>query len=492
MSKPVVIVGGGLGGLAIACLLGKAGYKVTVIEKNKQLGGRAGQLKAGGYTFDTGPSWLLMPEVFERFFESLGEKLEDHVELVQLSPSYRVFYKGAGKHIDIVPDLETNKKAFEVIETGAGAALENYLRRARYAYETSTERLVYRNYDSLVDMIRAARGDIRKLHIFSDLHSYVGRFFQNDQLRKLFEYPAVFLGTSPYKLPANYAMLSHADFTQGVFYPRGGIYKIVEALVAIGKKHGVEYLTNKSVSKIEVKQGAAVGVKIGGKLIAADIVVSNADRHFTETTLLDAGFRDHSERYWRSRTSSPSAVLIYLGVNRQYPSLRHHNLLFSDRWHENFEQIFKSPSLPSDPSLYVCAPSQTDPSVAPKGHENLFVLVPTGAGLKATKTEIDCFVEMILGTLETEMNLDGLQKHITFKKIFALDDFQAAFNAYRGSGLGLAHTFRQTAFFRPRNKSRKVKNLYFVGADTHPGIGMPTVLISAQLVLEQIKETARS
>jgi phytoene desaturase len=486
MSKSVVIIGGGLGGLATACLLGKSGYKVTVVEKNDQLGGRAGQLKVKGYTFDTGPSWLLMLDVFERFFEALDEKIEDHLELVQLSPSYRVFYKGTGHHIDIHSNLETNKEAFEAIHPGSGVQLEAYLTQAKDAYDTSINRLMYHNYTSLADMAAVARGSIRKLHIFSNLHDYVGRFFQDDRLQKLFEYPAVFLGTSPYRLPANYAMLSHADFTQGVFYPKGGIHKLVEALVAIGKSYGVTYKTNSNVTGIQVEQGRAIGVQIGSELLPADSVISNADRHFTETKLLEAPLRDHSERYWKKRVGSPSAVLIYLGVDRQYESLCHHNLLFSDRWQENFSQIFDKPALPDDPSLYVCAPSKTDGTVAPKGHENLFVLVPVAADLKPSKKQLDRFVESTLITLENEVGLEGLRNHIDFKKVFALDDFATTFNSFRGAGLGLAHTFHQTAFFRPHNQSRKVKNLYFVGADTHPGIGMPTVLISAQLVCERL------
>jgi phytoene desaturase len=489
MSKTVVIIGGGLGGLAAACLLGKAGYRVTLVEKNDQLGGRVGQLKAEGYTFDTGPSWLLMPDVFERFFKALGEKLGNHLDLVRLDPSYRVFYKGSGQHIDITPDLEINKKTFEAIQPGSGAQLEAYLRQAGYIYDVSINRLVYRNYSSLADMAVAARGNIRKLHIFSSLHDYVGRYFQNDQLRKLFEYPAVFLGTSPYNLPANYAMLSHADFTQGVYYPKGGMYKLVEALIVIGAKHGVRYVTNAPVREIVVEQGKAVGARIGDKLLPADIVISGADRHFTETKLLEQELRDHSERYWKTRVSSPSAVLVYLGVDRQYDSLRHHNLLFSNHWRENFAQIFDKPSLPKDPSLYVCAPSKSDRSVAPKGHENLFVLVPTGTGLKPSKKQLDKFVEVVLKVLETEMGLKNLRSHITYKNVFALDDFETTFNTFRGSGLGLAHTFYQTAFFRPHNKSRKVRDLYFVGADTHPGIGMPTTLISAQLVYERIAKS---
>ncbi|HEU4914843.1 MAG TPA: phytoene desaturase family protein, partial [Candidatus Saccharimonadales bacterium] len=265
MSKSVIIIGSGIGGLAAACVLGKAGYRVTVLEKNDQLGGRAGQLKAKGYTFDTGPSWLLMPDVFERFFESIGENLHSHLELVRLSPSYRVYFGSADQSIDISTDQRTNKRTFEQWAPGAGERLEAYLKHSGYAYDATMRRLAYRNYDSVLELARAAAGSAVRLHIFSSLHSHVKRYFKDPRLQKLFEYPAVFLGSSPYELPAAYCMLTHADFTQGVFYPKGGIYKLVEALISIGKKYGVTYKTRTSVTNIVLEGERASGVIAGGK-----------------------------------------------------------------------------------------------------------------------------------------------------------------------------------------------------------------------------------
>jgi phytoene desaturase len=486
MQRSVVIIGGGIGGLALACKLGKAGYKVTVLEKNGQLGGRAGQLKAEGYTFDTGPTWLLMPDVFEQYFNGLGEDLRDHLELMQLSPSYRVYFGSTRQHIDISTDQNKNKRIFESWEPGAGERLGAYLAHSKYAYDATVQRLAYRNYDSLADLVRAASADVRRLHVLSSLHGHVNRYFKDPRLQRLFEYPAVFLGTSPYELPAAYCMLSHADFTQGVFYPRGGIYKLVEALVGIGRKHGVTYKTRTPVTKILIRNGQARGVVANGKNLSADIVISNADLHHTEYELTDRKYRDHSAAYWRRRKTSPSALLMYLGVNRRYDSLLHHTLLFSDDWQDNFKQIFGSLELPDNPSLYICAPSKTDPTTAPKGHESIFVLVPLPAGISTDRDKLGHYSAKVIKMLEAKAGLIDLNEHITYKHIFALDDFAQKFNSFHNSGLGLAHTLLQTALFRPHSKSRLVGNLYYVGADVHPGIGMPSVLISAELAYERI------
>jgi phytoene desaturase len=488
--KQAVIIGGGVGGLATACLLGKAGYAVTVIEKNEQLGGRAGLLETNGFRFDTGPSWYLMPDVFEHFFELLGEDVHDHLKLVKLSPSYRVFYKGTGQRVDMTGDFATDAAAFAAMEPGADAQLEKYLTRSAYMYKTSVERFLYKNYDRLSDFLTPEVMKAgAKMAIFSTMDRYVRRYFRDPRLQKIMEYPLVFLGASPYNAPALYSLMSHVDFTQGVYYPMGGMYEFVQALVGIGKRHGVQYVLNTPAEQIVVTDGQARGVVAGGKTFAADVVISDADIHHTETKLLQPTERDHSPRYWRSRTLAPSALLMYLGVDKQYPSLAHHNLLFSEDWRRNFAEIFgKQPGLhfPTDPSLYVCAPGKTDPSVAPKGKENLFVLVPLASGLQYTDDQLAAYAQKTLQTLETELDLPGLRSHISFEKLFCVKDFASRFHSLQGTGLGLAHTLRQTAIFRPRNMSRKVGGLYYVGANVHPGIGLPTTLISAELAYKRL------
>lgn len=486
--KKAVIIGAGFGGLSLSILLARDGWDVTIIEKNEQAGGRASVFDAKGFRFDMGPSWYLMPDVFERFFESVGEKVSDYYELIKLQPSYRVTFKDYDQQVDIYGDLDRDTKTFDAIEAGAGDQLREYLKRSAYVYDVSVNKFLYRNYDSAKDFMSPALArEAHKLSLFSTMDKYVSRYFKDQRLQQIMQYPLVFLGSSPYNAPALYNLMSHVDFNQGVFYPQGGLYEVTKALVKIAKKNGVQFMLNTPVEKIIVKDGAASGVKIKGKTIAADAVISNADPQFTETQLLDKPYRDHSDKYWNSRTLAPSALLMYLGVDKQYDSLQHHNLLFSKDWQQNFKQIFDNPDFPDDPSLYVCAPSKTDPSVAPKGKENLFVLVPIAAGLDYTDEQLEQYADKILATMETELKLPGLRKHVEYKRLFCVKDFHERYNSFRGTGLGLAHTLKQTAIFRPSNKSKKVSMLYYVGANVHPGIGLPVCLISAELVRRRLQ-----
>jgi phytoene desaturase len=488
MSKTAVIVGGGFGGLATACLLAKGGYRVTVLEKNEQLGGRAGQLKATGFTFDTGPSWYLMPDVFEHFFALMNEDISDHIELVRLSPSYRVRYAGYGEVIDIQGVPQTDAMTFERIEPGAGQQLLRYLDTAAYMHRLSMDTLLYRNYDSLKDLAHTQLLSAgRDAHPLKSMHGLVSKHFTDVRLRQILLYPSIFLGTSPYKTPAVYSLLNHVDLQQGVFYPMGGMYGLVEALVAIGKRHGVTYRTNAPVERIIIKNNTAAGVVTQGKTLEADVVISNADLHHTETQLLDKPHRDHSARYWQTRTMAPSALVMHLGVDRQYDSLLHHNLLFEQDWRREFRGLFGTPiQFPAASSLYVCAPGKTDASVAPEGHENLCVLAMLPAGLRYTDEQLEAYADMVLATMERDMQLPGLRDHIVYKKYFCADDFASRFNSYKGTGLGLSHTLRQTALFRPGNQSKKVKGLYYVGANVHPGIGLPAILIGAELLCRRL------
>ncbi len=487
MKPRVTIIGGGIGALGTACLLAKTGYQVTVLEQNEQLGGRAGQIKAQGFTFDTGPSWYLMPDVFSHFFDLLDERIEDYLTLKKLAPSYRVFYKDTGEQLDITGNLETDARTFKAIEPGAGVRLRAYLRQSAHMYDISVNHILYKNYSHLSDfmtphLLRAGAG----IPIFSTLDRYARRYFKDPRLQKIVEYPTVFLGASPYQAPAFYALMSHVDLTQGVRYPMGGMYTLVESLVAIGKKYGVTYRTNTPVTKIITKNGTACGVIADDQMLPADIVISNADMHFTETKLLEAPERDHTAHYWSRRTLAPSALLMYLGVNKQYPSLAHHNLLFSQKWRKNFAELSGGQHFPTDPSLYVCAPSKTDPSVAPKGCENLFVLVPVTAKLHYSQKQLQNFADRTLRTIAYELHLPDLLRHIVYQKLFCVDDFAARYNSQGGTGLGLSHTLTQTTLFRPANKSKKIKGLYYVGAGVHPGIGMPTALISAELLYKRL------
>jgi phytoene desaturase len=489
MSEKVVVIGSGMGGLGSAALLAKKGYDVTVVEKNERLGGVANQFQAAGFTFDTGPSWYLMPDVFQNFFDLLDEKVEDHLNLVKLSPSYRIFFKGQNRFFDFYSDLERDLPTFESLEPGSGEQLHKYLERSKFQYEIALGGFMYKNYDTVFDFFnKRVATEGRELEVFARMSDYVAKYFHCDEVQKIMEYQLVFLGSSPYNTPALYNIMSHIDFNMGVWYPQGGIHEIPKALQRIGEKHGAKYLVNSPVERILTKRGPAVrGIRLdNGEEIAADIVVSNASIYHTDSKLLPKPLRAYSDRYWEKRTLAPSALILYLGVQGKIDNLIHHNLLFSQDWKKNFGEIFDEPRWPTDPSLYVCAPGKTDPSVAPQGFENLFILVPIAAGLDYTAGQLEQYADKTLQTVEEEMQIPDLRQRIVYKRLFSVKDFQQRYNTQRGSALGLAHTMNQTAILRPNNKSKKVKNLFYAGANTNPGIGMPICLISAELAYKRI------
>lgn len=484
----VIIIGSGIGGLAIACLLAKKGYEVLVVEKNEMLGGRASVFESQGYRFDMGPSWYLMPDVFEHFYKLLGEKVSDNLNLVKLSPSYRIFFKDEDKSIDCYSDLTKDLPTVEKLEPGSAENLKKYLALSEYQYNVAIHNFMYKNYNSWWDFINwrsVIEGS--KLSVFQPMHKYVRKFFHSEWMQKIMQYQLVFLGSSPYNTPALYNIMSHIDFNMGVFYPQGGMYEIIKSLERIGVNLGVKYKLNSAVKNIVVEKSKATGIiNDHNQFESADIVISNADIHYTETQLLAEKWRSFKPSYWSKRVLAPSGFILYLGIDGKIEGLTHHNLIFSQDWQKNFDQIFAKPQLPTDPSFYVCMPSKTDPTVAPQGKENIFVLVPIAADLELTPQALDQYKDKILATMEKTMNIPNLRNRIEFERIFSVQDFKERYNSFKGSALGLAHTFNQTAIFRPNNVSKKVSNLYYVGAGTNPGIGMPICLISAELVLKRI------
>lgn len=488
MSKKVVVIGAGIGGLGAAGLFAKKGYDVTVLEKNENFGGRANIFETGGFRFDMGPSWYLAPDIFEHYFDLLGENVSDHLDLRNLKPSYRIFFRHDPKPLDIHSDLEIDIRTFDSIEPRSGEKLRAYLKQSEYQYEVATQHFMYKNYDTVFDFLnRRVMTEGQKLSVFSKMHSFVSRFFKSKKLQQVMEYTMVFLGTSPYEAPALYNLMSHMDFNQGVFYPMGGFYELIRALCSIAEKNGAKLRNRADVAEIIVENGTAKGVRLSdGEMVEADIIISNADMWFTETKLLAERWQTHKEKYWNKRTMAPSAFIIYLGVSEKLPGITHHNLLFSEDWRKNFDDIYNGPCLPDEPSLYVCAPSVTDPSVAPLGKENLFVLVPIASDLEMSEDEKEKYADKILALMETEMNLPGLREKIEYRLIYSVANFAADYNSFKGSALGLAHTIWQTAIFRPKNRSAKVSNLYYVGAGTNPGIGTQICLISAELAYKRV------
>jgi phytoene desaturase len=487
----VVIIGAGLGGLGLAAMLAKRGYTVHVFEKNDMVGGRASVLEESGYRFDTGPSWYLMPDFFEHFFETIDKDIDDYLDLSRLSPSYRVFFKDTSVDpVDIYSDIQKDAPTFSQLENGAGEALRSYLADAKKMYEISKGHFIYRNYDSFLDFFdpEVMRYGAQLPALFQSAHARTKQYFDRPEVQKLIEYAFLFLGTDPRDAPGVYGVMNYVDFKYGVYYPDGGIYAVVESLRKICEDFGVSIHTDTAVDGIVTELDTCSGIRLAdGAEIEADIVVSNADRHFTDTSLLPDTHQEFSKQYWKGRQLAPSAFLMYLGVDRKLPSLTHHNFVFSRDWHANFDAIFDNNTLPKDPSFYICKSSATDDTVAPAGKENVYVLVPISAGLTLSSDRKKNYMKSVLDTLARQIGVTDLYEDVEYQKLFTTADFKRKFNSFQGSALGLSHTLLQSAYFRPNNVHPQLKNMYYVGANTNPGIGMPMVLASAELVYKRIE-----
>jgi phytoene desaturase len=475
----VAVVGAGIGGLSAACYLADAGLDVRVLEKNDQLGGRASRLHAEGFRFDMGPSWYMMPDVFERFFDHFGHEPADFYDLEQLDPHYRIFFKD-GDQCEARGDCEYMRDLFESYETGAGEAFDEYLDTSEHHYETAMENFVYedrsrpRDWIDL-DVMRAAPVGLK---LVGSMQSHVEDYFDNPKLQQIMQYTLVFLGGAPHNTPALYNIMSHVDFNLGVYYPDGGMGSVVDGIVELGSDLGVTYETGREVSEITRRKNGFL-VETAERTYHPDNVVCNADYAHVERELLPDHERQYDDDYWESRTYAPSAFLIYMGVEGDVDPLAHHTLVLPEDWDPHFEQIFDDPAWPDDPAYYVCVPSQTDDSVAPEGHSNLFVLVPVAPGLHDGESVRNSYRDRILADIADNTGVD-LRDRIVVEEQFSVSDFGERYNATEGTALGLAHTLRQTSLLRPPNRSSAVDGLYFTGAFTTPGIGVPMCLISGE------------
>ncbi|GAB6090978.1 phytoene desaturase family protein [Spirochaeta dissipatitropha] len=481
MKKKVCVIGGGFGGLSAASLLASKGFEVTLLEKNDGLGGRAQVWKEDGFIFDMGPSWYLMPEVFEQFFSYLGKNRSDYYELHKLDPYYRIFFS-PDEIIDINGDLKRTKEIFESFESGGGARLQKYLDGAEYKYNVAMREFLYTEYRNVFQFFnRRIMLEGTRMNIFQSLDKFIGKYFQDRRAKQILEYAMVFLGASPKNAPALYSLMSHVDLNLGVYFPIGGMAALVDGFSKLAEDCGVKLLTGHEVRSLEVNNGRVTAAVTDQGKIEADIFLGNADYQHIDQKLLPEKYRSYSPGYWNKRIMAPTMFIIYLGLNRKVPELVHHNLYFSDPWDEHFDQIFKKPAWPDDPSYYVSCASHDDPLVAPEGHENIFFLVPVASGMDDNDSIRETYSEKILDHFE---NLIGtrIRDSIIIKRIFSHRDFSSEYNAFKGSALGIAHTLNQTAIFRPSHRSRKLSNLYFSGQYTHPGVGVPMTIISSHVI----------
>jgi phytoene desaturase len=490
------VIGGGFGGLSTACYLADAGADVRVLEKNDQLGGRASRLEAEGFRFDMGPSWYLMPDVFERFFGHFGKAPEDYYELERLDPHYRIFFKD-GDEVDVPADRDAAREIFESYEPDGGEKFERYLEESERNYEIAMENFVYEDRPRLRDWIDPAvmKAAPIGLKLIGNMQGHVEDYFENPKLQQIMQYTLVFLGGAPHNTPALYNMMSHVDFNLGVHYPVGkdgrdsGLGAVVDAIVDLGDELGVEYVTGAPVSEITRRKDGFLVATENEDEYNPDLVVSDADYAHTEQELLPEHERQYDEDYWDSRTYAPSAYLIYMGVEGRVDELAHHTLVMPNDWDPHFEQIFDDPQWPDNPAYYLCVPSKTDETVVPDGntdeYSNLFVLVPIAPGLDDGPEIRDEYRDLVLDDIAENTGVE-LRDRIVYEEQFCVSDFADRYNSIEGTALGLAHTLKQTALLRPNHRSSAVDGLYFTGSFTTPGIGVPMCLISGQHTADAI------
>ncbi|CAN5799115.1 phytoene desaturase family protein [soil metagenome] len=490
MNKTAIVIGSGFAGMSVASFLAKEGWQVTVLEKHDQPGGRARRIQASGFTFDMGPSWYWMPDVFERYFNQFGKTVADYYQLERLDPSYRVYWPE--DHWDIPADYEALKNLFEQVEPGSGKELDKVMEEAAYKYKTGIQNLVFKPGQSWGEFLDAdlIKG-VFKLDVFTSVKKHFGRHFKHPKIRELLEFPVLFLGALAENTPALYSLMNYADIKGGTWFPKGGMYKVVEGMHAVAKELGVTFLFDQDVNKIVVEAGKAKQVLAKNKLgesitYQADIIIANADYHFTETKLLPAGSRSYSEKYWNSRVMAPGCLIYYVGLNKKIDNLQHHSLFFDVPFAPHAQDIYTTPRWPVAPLFYVSATSVTDASQAPDGCENLFFLIPVAAGIEGDDEALrKRYFDQVVTRFEQRTG-SNIKKHILFYKSFAGSDFVSEYNALKGNAYGLANTLLQTAILKPACRSKKVANLFYTGQLTVPGPGVPPSLISGEVVAREV------
>ena len=486
--KKVVIIGSGFAGLSAASFMAKAGHHVTVLEKNKLPVGRASQLKADGFTFDTGPSWYWMPDVFERYFKSFEKKISDYYLLERLDPSYRIYWEDI--LMDIPADYNELRKLFESLEPGSSIALDKFMAEAQCKYEVGINKLVHKPSQSFTEFLDwdIVKG-ILKVDVFTSMKKHISKYFKNEKLKQLLEFPVLFLGALPKDTPALYSLMNYADIKLGTWYPQGGMYAIVNSMYTLAKELGVDFYFEHDVTAITIENNKATRINANyqneNKIFDADIVIGAADYHFIESKLLPKVYRSYTENYWNKRIMAPSCLLYYVGIRKRIKNIRHHSLFFDVSFDIHGKEIYTEPKWPTEPLFYVSATSVSDTTVAPKGCENLFFLIPIATGLEEDTEELrDRYFEKILQRFEAKIG-EPIKDFILYKKSYSISNFVHDYNSYKGNAYGLANTLMQTAILKPTIKSKKVTNLFYTGQLTVPGPGVPPSLISGEIVAKE-------
>lgn len=481
----VAVIGSGFAGLAASAVMAINGSKVTVYEKNADVGGRARTFESNSFVFDMGPSWYWMPDVYESYYNLFGNITSDFYELKKLDPGFAVVF-GAGEVWDIPADFDSICTLFEGIEAGAADKLKKFIAEGEFKYKVGMSEMVYKPGHSISEFFSFQLfKDALKLQLFTSFSKHVRKYFKDPRLLALIEFPVLFLGAMPKDTPALYSLMNFSGLKQGTFYPMGGFGQVAQSFKKIAEQVGVTFQTSQEVSALEIKSGEISHLHSNGISNKVDAVIGTADYHHIEKDLLQKNYRSYSESYWDSRTFAPSCLLFYLGVNKKIDKLRHHNLFFDEDFDQHAIEIYKDKKWPTNPLFYVCCPSKTDPSVAPEGSENVFVLMPIAIGLSDSEAIREQYYDLLMGRLEKFAGED-IRSHVVFKQNYATSNFISDYNAYKGNAYGLANTLMQTAIFKPKLKSKKVKNLFYAGQLTVPGPGVPPSIISGRVAANEL------
>ena len=482
--KNICVVGSGFSGISSATYLASQGHNVFVLEKNSKLGGRARQFSSKGFTFDMGPSWYWMPDVFEKYFKDFDKNINEYLNLKRLDPSYRVFFDD--ETIDIPANYESLKELLEGMEEGSGDKLDEFLKQAEKKYKVGIENLVYKPGLSVKEFInKETLTGVLQLDVFQNMHKHIRKYFKNEKIIKLLEFPILFLGATPKNTPALYSLMNYADIKLGTWYPEGGMHKIVEAMVNLAEEKGVKFYTNEEVKKLSYLNTEITYVITTKKTYDADYVICSGDYHHFDQNILDEKFRNYSESYWDKRVLAPSSLLFYIGLDKKLKNVLHHCLFFDKDFEKHAEEIYTTPRWPSEPLFYASFTSKSDSTVAPKGHENMFLLMPTAPDLEDNKIIRERYFDLIISRLEKLTN-QNIKDHIVYKKSYAIRDFKKDYHSFKGNAYGLANTLFQTAILKPSLKNKKLKNLFFCGQLTVPGPGVPPSLISGNVVANEV------
>ena len=482
--KNICVIGSGFSGLSSATYLANQGHNVYVLEKNSKLGGRARQFSSKGFTFDMGPSWYWMPDVFEKYFNDFDKNIEDYLKLKRLDPSYRVFFDDG--HIDVPANYQELKDLFESMEEGSGENLDLFISQAEKKYKVGIQNLVYKPGLSIKEFIdKDTITGVFKLDIFKSMHSHIRKYFKNEKIIKLLEFPILFLGATPKNTPALYSLMNFADIKLGTWFPEGGMYKIVEAMVELAKEKGVKFYTSEEVKKFSYVDKKISHVITTKKTYDVDFVVCSADYQHFDQNILEQKYKNYSASYWDKRTLAPSSLLFYIGLDKKLKNISHHCLFFDKDFEKHAEEIYSTPRWPSEPLFYASFTSNSDKTVAPKNHENMFLLIPIAPDLEDNRIIRERYFDLIISRLEKLTN-QNIKDHIVYKKSYGIRDFKKDYHSFKGNAYGLANTLLQTAILKPSIKNKKLNNLYFCGQLTVPGPGVPPSLISGNVVAKEL------